>query len=360
MEIPEYNSLNKNNIREKYIKKHYYEFFCFLIDNYPDCASFIEKLYCFYHNINKVPICPLCGKNTNFYGFKRGYSKFCSNECSNNSNETKEKFKNTMIKKFGSYEKYIEYHKKQYKEKTKDKPIININKAKQTCLKKYGVDSYTKTEEYKIKSKQTHIERYGVDNYTKTEEYKIKTKQTKLQKYGNEKFTNIEKHKRTCLLKYGVDNISKTKHYKDIMLSKKDDIVEKIYQTKKQNNTFNSSKIEKQFEEYLKENNINYKKQYKSEIYPFNCDFYLTDKDLYIEINAHWTHGGHPFDSTNKEDQLQLESWKQKGTKFYDNAIKTWSERDVLKRETAKKNKLNYLEVFTNEIDYTIDSLSTN
>ena len=334
MEIPEYNSLNKNNIREKYIKKYYHEFFCFLNDNFPDCTLFIEKLYCFYHNINKVPICPLCGKNTNFYGFKRGYSKFCSNECANNSNETKEKFKNTMIEKFGSYEKYIEYHKKQYKERTKDKPIININKAKQTCL-----------------------EKYGVDNYTKTEEYKIKSKQTKLQKYGNEKFTNIEKHKKTCLEKYGVDNISKTEEYKQKIKLQQKEIQEKIYNTKKQNNTFNSSKIEIQFEDYLKENNIKYITQYKSELYPFNCDFYLPDKDFYIEINAHWTHGGRPFDSTNNEDLLLLEQWKLKNTKFYDNAIETWTVRDVLKRETAKKNNLNYLEVFSNNINNVINSL---
>ena len=357
MEIPEYNSLNKNNIREKYIKKYYHEFFCFLNDNFPDCTLFVEKLYCFYHNINKVPICPLCGKNTNFYGFKRGYSKFCSNECANNSNETKDKFKNTMIEKFGSYEKYIEHHKKQYKERTKDKPIININKSKQTCLEKYGVDNYTKTEEYKIKSKQTCIERYGVDNYTKTEEYKIKSKQTKLQKYGNEKFTNIEKHKKTCLEKYGVDNISKTEEYKQKIKLQQKEIQEKIYNTKKKNNTFNSSKIEKQFEEHLKENNINYKTQYKSELYPFACDFYLPEKDLYIEINAHWTHGGHPFDSTNDEDQLKLETWKQKRTNFYDNAIEIWTKRDVLKRETAQKNNLNYLEVFSNNINNVINSL---
>ena len=262
-----------------------------------------------------------------------------------------------MIEKFGSYEKYIEHYKKQYKERTKDKPIININKAKQTCLEKYGVDNYTKTEEYKIKSKQTCIERYGVDNYTKTEEYKIKSKQTKLQKYCNEKFTNIEKHKKTCLEKYGVDNISKTEEYKQKIKLQQKEIQEKIYNTKKKNNSFNSSKIEVQFEDYLKENNINYKKQYKSELYPFNCDFYLPEKDLYIEINAHWTHGGHPFDYTSKEDQLKLETWKQKRTNFYDNAIQIWTKRDVLKRETAKKNNLNYLEVFSNNINNVINSL---
>ena len=132
--------------------------------------------------------------------------------------------------------------------------------------------------------------------------------------------------------------------------SKQKEIQQKIYKTKKKNNSFNSSSIEKQFEDFLKENNINYKSQYKSELYPFNCDFYFPDIDLYLEIQGSWVHGGRPFDSTNKDDLLLLEQWKSKNTKFYDIAVNTWTVRDVLKRETAKKNNLNYFEVFTNNI----------
>ena len=109
--------------------------------------------------------------------------------------------------------------------------------------------------------------------------------------------------------------------------------------------------------QWFAENDIKYISQYRSDDYPFACDFYLPDKDLYIEINAHWTHGGHPFDSTNKDDLLLIEQWKLKNTKFYDNAIETWTVRDVLKRETAKNNKLNYLEVFTESLDKIIKKI---
>jgi hypothetical protein len=108
----------------------------------------------------------------------------------------------------------------------------------------------------------------------------------------------------------------------------------------------------------LKENNINYKTQYKSELYPFVCDFYFPDSELYLEINAHWTHGGHPFDSTNKDDLIKLNQWKQNNTHYYNNAIETWTVRDVLKRETAKNNNLNYIEVFSNKLNKIIDSIS--
>lgn len=35
----------------------------------------------------------------------------------------------------------------------------------------------------------------------------------------------------------------------------------------------------------------------------------------------------------------------------YDIAVKVWSKRDVLKRETARKNNLNYLEVFSMDVN---------
>ena len=43
-------------------------------------------------------------------------------------------------------------------------------KTKQTCFKKYGVTSYTKTQECKDKTKKSFIEHYGVDNNMKCEE----------------------------------------------------------------------------------------------------------------------------------------------------------------------------------------------
>lgn len=50
----------------------------------------------------------------------------------------------------------------------------------------------------------------------------------------------------------------------------------------------------------------NVKRQYKSELYPFACDFYIQNLDLYIECNFHWTHGGHKFDKNNENDIKQL------------------------------------------------------
>ena len=86
-------------------------------------------------------------------------------------------------------------------------------------------------------------------------------------------------------------------------------------------------------------------RQYSSDLYPYLCDFYIPSLNLYIELNNHWTHGPHPFDPNNEEDIKLLEYWKSKNTKFYDNAIKTWTERDVNKRQIAFNNNLNLIEI---------------
>ena len=39
-------------------------------------------------------------------------------------------------------------------------------------------------------------------------------------------------------------------------------------------------------------------RQYKSDLYPFACDFYIPSLDLYIECNYHWTHGNKLYEGT--------------------------------------------------------------
>lgn len=59
------------------------------------------------------------------------------------------------------------------------------------------------------------------------------------------------------------------------------------------------------------------------ERYPFNCDFYVKSKDLFIEVNYFWTHGTEPFNENNPEHIKKLNEWKEKAktSKFYNQAI---------------------------------------
>lgn len=149
---------------------------------------------------------------------------------------------------------------------------------------------------------------------------------------------------------YGVRNYFMSDVFKKKYSVMKDEVEKKKYNTHKINNSFNISEKENSVYRILlekySENDII--RQYCSdERYPFKCDFYIKSTDTFIEYNGSWTHGEHPFNENSEEDREKLECWKSKDTAFYDNAIETWTVRDVQKREIAKKNSLNYVEIWT-------------
>ena len=132
-------------------------------------------------------------------------------------------------------------------------------------------------------------------------------------------------------------------HYLDE--EKKKATLNKSYMTKKQNNTFNVSQPEQCIKELLEQkfNKVYY--QYKSELYPFNCDFYVEDLNLYIECHFNWTHGSRSYNENEQCCIEQLNNWKEKAktSKYYQNAIYTWTDLDVRKRQCAISNKLNWI-----------------
>ena len=287
-------------------------------DKYYNITNYLKNRYKYYDNIKEVldrikfhinnrPVCKYCGNPSKYYGGLK-YSEYCCLSCK--SLNTRDKARNTSLKKYG-----VTHY-------------TNREKFKETCLEKYGVTNPQQSDVIREKTKQTCIERYGVDNYAKTKECSNKIKQT-------------------CIERYGVDNIFKTKKSKENFINHK--TVEKIICTKKRNNTFNTSKSEEILYQYIKEKFILVRRQYKDERYPYCCDFYIPELDLFIECNFHWTHGGHAYDKNSIADQVKVQRWKFKNTKYYNNAINNWTERDVNKRNKAKENNLSYKEVWTLE-----------
>ena len=126
---------------------------------------------------------------------------------------------------------------------------------------------------------------------------------------------------------------------------------QKEYQTKKLNGSWNpiQSSAEKLLVKYL---NINYigntiKYQIDSDSrYPYLCDAFILEKDLFVEVNFHPSHGQHPFDSTNQNDLELLEQLKNKNDDWSNMIIDVWSNRDVKKLDTVKQNKLNYMQIY--------------
>ena len=223
-----------------------------------------------------------------------------------------------------------------------------LNFRKDTCKQLYGVehifqriDIRKKCEapETIMKMHQTQIKnnlkKFGVKYITQREDVKQKIKETNLKKYGGGS--------------WACSNDGR-KRMSQIHLSK--ELQDKTNRTKKLNHSFNSSSIEKQCKEKLiymfGEKEVEY--QYKDVRYPFVCDFYIRSKDLFIELNIHWTHGDHPFDENNPKDIENINRWKSKAetSEFYKQAIRTWTIRDVNKIKKLKENNLNYIIIYPN------------
>ena len=321
----------------------------YIISNYPNIKNYLESLVVNFHTYKEIihrilnneieqKYCPICNKPLKYY-YGHFWQTHCSTKCSSMDKNVQNKLKQTTIKKYG-----VDHPSKlstnNFKSNNPQKTKEIHEKTKQTCLEKYGCEYAWNND----KQKQTCLEKYGYENVFKNKEIIDKIKKTKFNKYGEEHFNNREKAKQTCLEKYDVDNYSKTIKFKTNINWDERQI--KINKTKQLNNSFHISKQELKSFELLKEKYKNVISQYRSKVYPYNCDFYIPSLDLYIECNYHWTHGGHKYNNT-KEDNAILEKWKNKNTKFYDNAIRTWTERDVNKRKIAKENSLYFVEFFS-------------
>jgi hypothetical protein len=160
-----------SNFKEKNLKLELIERTKFL----PESAGIGERVYCIDNNITEPPLC-YCGNPVKYLKYSVGYSKRCSKECVYSDPEVS-------------------------------------NKRKKTCLRKYGVTSFTKTESYLEKTKQTNIKKYGKDFYLQSDDCKLKSREHSLKKYGTEHHMMspifLESFKNKIIYKFGVDNVSK-------------------------------------------------------------------------------------------------------------------------------------------------------
>lgn len=276
---------------------------------------------------------------------------------------------------------------------------VLINKpSKEELEKHYLEDKLTHAEIAKL----YHKSKECIRNWYR--EYKIKIpkeltqeirEKTNFIKYGTKTpLTNkecIKKSEQTSLIKYGVKKAADApairavagKHIKESRIKNhttnkelmanqsvyKDGLTRKEYFLKTRRKTLctnhKTGKMTKDETLIYKLLKAKYNKslyQYMSDEYPFLCDFYIPELNLYIEYQGYWSHGKNykkilgPYDQTNEEHQKLLKMWKSKiktENSSYIEAINTWTIRDPLKREIARKNKLNWIEFWN--IDEFID-----
>ena len=90
--------------------------------------------------------------------------------------------------------------------------------------------------------------------------------------------------------------------------------------------------------------------------YPFNCDFYIKSKDLFIEYQGHQTHGYKPYDATNPEHWVYCDRLQASGY-----STDTFTLRDPNKVATAKQHKINLLLIYPKNNSYFIhNGMMTN
>ena len=168
------------------------------IKNHHNITS--KQYYDMFFKKDNEGICPVCGKETKFFSFGKGYNSHCSYKCTQQDIDVRTKYEDT-------------------------------------CLELYGAKNPYQSEICKEKARKTHKERTGYEYNLQNPKTIEEAKKTKLIKYGDENYNNRELAKETCIAKFGVDSYSKTNEFKDIIQNSNDfyDIAKKGNQTKQDN-----------------------------------------------------------------------------------------------------------------------------
>lgn len=215
--------------------------------------------------------------------------------------------------------------------------------AKASHLARHGVENAFAREDVKDQIRQTLRERYGVDNPSLSPVIQERRRQTMQARYGVDNpfasETVKEQIRQTVQERYGVDYVFQS-----------DEILARSMDTKRKNGTFATSSAEDSLYEllvaYVNQQGMTVVRQYcDEERYPFAADFYIPERDLFIELNGSWSHGRHWYESDREMDQKTAQTWRKKGekSKYYRAAVETWIERDVRKRAAARAAQLNYV-----------------
>lgn len=246
-----------------------------------------------------------------------------------------------------------------------------------TCLERYGVENPMSSPEIRARLRASVREKYGVDCSFQAPSVMEKRERTLVARYGgNSPMCDPAVRARkadTMRRVYGVEHALQSpglraraaatslSHYGAANPMRDESVRARVVATKRARGTFCSSSPEETLFGMLCEifGRDDVVRQYRSDVYPFACDFYVRSRNLYVELNASWTHGGHWFDASDDSDAAVLTEWRERADAardgrarpgYYDNAIHVWTDADVRKREAARSGGLNYVVFWDNEL----------
>lgn len=383
---------------------------------------YLEKAKEKYPFLLNLQICENCGNNFNLtYGQIKSYYRrldknekihyCCSRSCSASlqlktyinpfsRQEVIEKIRNKRkndIDKNGknSYQRAI---KKGLETKRKDIDENGLNgcqriiiKNRKKCKELYNVENCFSSKNPELNGQATKERRYGNRYYTNhkqaietnkknhngkhnfaCDDPKLNGRATRKEKYGNEYWSNRLQAEKTTFDRYGKKYYTETEEFKRYMINPEvqKQRQQKEYETKKRNKTLSNyrSKPEKRCFAKIKDKFLKAEHTYRdNKRYPYKCDMYIPELDLFIECHFGWRHGREPFNCNTEEHIKLLNKWilKTKNLtltenvrKSYKNAIYQWTELDPLKLKTFQDNHLNYKIFYTEkEFNEWFDSL---
>lgn len=188
-------------------------------------------------------ICPVCGKETTWLGISNGYRKYCSCRCANLDPNAYRVFRDNNPQK---------------DEKVREK-------TKQTCRKKYDSDYAISSDIVKAKVKEsTHSKNIDYPGLLKIADV--------CNKYGSGWY-----QVRSLL---GISTIMKGRYgYISVVDIPKIEAY--------QHSELRHSKLEYLFSQYI---DVNYIKNSRSIIKPYELDFYFPETKIALELNGIYTH----------------------------------------------------------------------
>ena len=157
-----------------------------------------QQYYNLYLKKPNEGICPVCGKPTKWWSLDKGYMQHCSYKCTQNDKNVIHKRELHFIKKYGVKNPY-------QAQEVKDM-IVAQN------LERYGYEYNLQRPEIIEKGRQTKLKLYGSPTYNNSN----KAMQTCMEKYGTNSFSANKKHTSTSkkeaklykiLKKYCLDEI---------------------------------------------------------------------------------------------------------------------------------------------------------
>lgn len=218
---------------------------------------------------------------------------------------------------------------------TPDEIARRSARTTKTVRSRYGVDHVSQIPSAREAQRQ-RAEQYG-------KQWAEKARQTNIERYGFPSWTMGDEARREISKRMSSARVQR-----------------QSLATKKRNATLAASSSEdalyELLVEYVDQHGMTVVRQYRDEKrYPFAVDFYIPERDLFIELNGSWSHGGHWYEDDREMDQKTVRTWRKKGEKsqYYLNALGTWTERDVRKRAAAREAQLNYVTLWDGSVALT-------